>query len=117
MKQYLAGKQIKIICENCLIWEMNDRSSLALLLVKMCEVIEMSRLGGPYLEEVCYEDGNGEEDGISGLLMIMSGCLFVRAWNQSRKVRVMVDSWADFNGDVLSQLLIDTLLPNYIQEE
>jgi S-adenosylmethionine/arginine decarboxylase-like enzyme len=110
-KPFEAGKQIKIICSDCLIWNLNNWYNVNKLLVEMCSSIEMMPLGGPYTAEVKEDDGNGINDGISGVLIIKTSHISLHCWNYWKAARITVDSCEDFDEQNLIDLLVDRLLP------
>jgi S-adenosylmethionine/arginine decarboxylase-like enzyme len=115
MKQYLAGKTVKIIVENCAKWELDNKAKVESLLRHIVHVIDMNMLAGPFTVEMCDILERPQDDGISSVIIVSESHAAIHCWPHYKSARIVIDSCREFSVDLVASLLLDVLAPNLIK--
>jgi S-adenosylmethionine/arginine decarboxylase-like enzyme len=114
-KQYLQGKAVKIICENCDQVKIDDEPFVQMLVCEICRVINMTPLAGPFSAKVIKPEGNRSLDGVSAVLLIEESHIAAHCWTLDQAVRIVIDSCADFDIDNVTNYLGNVLRTSTIK--
>lgn len=112
--QHENGQTLKIIASGCTRGELNREAWCRSLVLHIAQLIRMHPISGPHSVRLVDLFGDTSKEGVSVVLIIAESHIACHTWTSYSAARIIIDSCADFDADMVVEEVNRILRPEEI---